>query len=36
MDEFIILDFETTGLSPDYARIIEVGAIVIKGDKNYR
>lgn len=25
------MDFETTGLSPDYARIIEVGAIVIRG-----
>lgn len=31
MDELVILDFETTGLSPDYSRIIEVGAIVIRG-----
>jgi DNA polymerase-3 subunit epsilon len=26
--EVVVLDFETTGLSPDYARIIEVGAAV--------
>lgn len=32
-NEYIILDFETTGLSPDYARVIEVGAIVVKGKK---
>lgn len=31
MDELVILDFETTGLSPIDARIIEVGAIVIRG-----
>ena len=31
MDELVILDFETTGLSPAYARVIEVGAIVIRG-----
>jgi DNA polymerase-3 subunit epsilon len=30
VDELVILDFETTGLSPSYARIIEVGAIIIK------
>ncbi len=33
MDEFVILDFETTGLSPAYARVIEVGAIIVKGSK---
>jgi DNA polymerase III epsilon subunit family exonuclease len=33
VDEFVILDFETTGLSPAYARIIEVGAIIVKGSK---
>lgn len=32
VDELVILDFETTGLSPDYARVIEVGAIVLKDD----
>ena len=32
-DEFVILDFETTGLSPDYERIIEVGAVIVKGKK---
>lgn len=30
MDEIVILDFETTGLSPSYARVIEVGAIIVK------
>ena len=33
MDEVIILDFETTGLSPSYARIIEVAAILVKNKK---
>lgn len=33
MNELVILDFETTGLSPSYARIIEVGAIVLKDNK---
>ena len=33
MDELVILDFETTGLSPNYARVIEVGAIIISGEK---
>ncbi len=33
MNELVILDFETTGLSPEYARVIEVGAIVIKEQK---
>lgn len=32
-DEVVILDFETTGLSADYDRIIEVGAVVFKGNK---
>ena len=31
-DEVVILDFETTGLSADYERIIEVGAAIVKGD----
>lgn len=29
-EECVILDFETTGLSPAYARVIEVGAIIVK------
>jgi DNA polymerase-3 subunit epsilon len=33
VDELVILDFETTGLSPSYARVIEVGAILIKENK---
>ncbi len=32
-EELIVLDFETTGLSPNYARIIEVGAVLVKGNK---
>lgn len=32
-DEVVILDFETTGLSTDYSRIIEVGAAIVKGDE---
>jgi len=32
MDELVILDFETTGLSPTYARVIEVGAILVKNE----
>jgi DNA polymerase-3 subunit epsilon len=32
-DELVILDFETTGLSPAYARVIEVAAVRIKGGK---
>ena len=31
--EVVILDFETTGLSPDYARVIEVGAVVFRENK---
>lgn len=30
MEELVILDFETTGLSPTYARIIEVAAVIIR------
>lgn len=33
MDELVILDFETTGLSPAYARVIEVGAVLVKSGK---
>lgn len=33
MEEFVILDFETTGLSPSYSRVIEVGALLVKQDK---
>ncbi len=33
MQEFVILDFETTGLSPAYARIIEVGAVLVRDNK---
>ena len=33
MEELVILDFETTGLSPAYARIIEVGAILVRDKK---
>lgn len=29
-DEVVVLDFETTGLSTDYERIIEVGAAIVK------
>lgn len=32
-DEVVILDFETTGLSTDYDRIIEIGAAIVEGDK---
>ena len=32
-DEVVVLDFETTGLSTDFDRIIEVGAAVVKGDE---
>lgn len=30
-DELVILDFETTGLSADYDRVIEVGAVIVRG-----
>lgn len=33
MKEFVILDFETTGLSPSYSRVIEVGALLVQQDK---
>jgi DNA polymerase III subunit epsilon len=33
MKELVILDFETTGLSPAYARIIEVGAVLVRDSK---
>jgi DNA polymerase-3 subunit epsilon len=32
-EELVILDFETSGLSPSYSRIIEVGAVIIKGQE---
>ena len=31
--EYVVLDFETTGLAPPLARIIEVGAVKIKAGK---
>ncbi|MFT4553179.1 MAG: DNA polymerase-3 subunit epsilon [Chlamydiales bacterium] len=32
-DEVVVLDFETTGLTTDYDRVIEVGAALVKGDE---
>jgi len=32
-EEVVILDFETTGLSANYERVIEVGAALVKGNK---
>lgn len=32
-NEVVVLDFETTGLSSDYDRVIEVGALLIKNHK---
>ena len=32
-EEIVIIDFETTGLSPEYDRIIEVGAVIVKNNK---
>lgn len=29
-NEFAVIDFETTGLSADYCRIIEVGAVIVR------
>ncbi len=31
--EVVILDFETTGLSTDYDRIIEIGAAIVEGNQ---
>lgn len=31
-DEVVVLDFETTGMSADYDRIIEVGAAIVRGN----
>ncbi|MCX6984728.1 MAG: exonuclease domain-containing protein [Lentisphaerae bacterium] len=28
--EFAVIDFETTGLSADYCRVIEVAAVIIR------
>ena len=33
MDELVVIDFETTGLSTEYCRVIEIGAAIIKGKK---
>lgn len=33
MQEFVVLDFETTGLSPLRHRVIEVGAAVVRGNE---
>jgi len=30
INEFAVIDFETTGLSPDYCRIIEVAAVIVR------
>ena len=32
-EPLVILDFETTGLSPDFARIIEVGAVLVEENR---
>lgn len=32
-DEVVVLDFETTGLTTDYDRVIEVGAALVKGNE---
>ena len=32
-EPLVILDFETTGLSPDFSRIIEVGAVLIEENR---
>lgn len=29
-NEFVVIDFETTGLSADYCRVIEVGAVIVR------
>ncbi|HCE46690.1 MAG TPA: hypothetical protein DET40_24345 [Lentisphaeria bacterium] len=29
-NEFAVIDFETTGLSPDCCRVIEVAAVIVK------
>jgi DNA polymerase III epsilon subunit-like protein len=33
LHEVVILDFETTGLSPSYDRVIEVGCATLRGGK---
>jgi DNA polymerase-3 subunit epsilon len=33
LDEVVVLDFETTGLSAQYERVIEVGAALVKGNQ---
>lgn len=32
-NEYIVLDFETTGICPSFARVIEVGAVRVKNNK---
>ena len=33
VDEVVIIDFETTGLSENYERVIEVGAAIVRGER---
>jgi len=31
--EIVVLDFETTGMKADYCRVIEAGAVLVRGDE---
>lgn len=33
IQEFVVIDFETTGLSADYCRVIEVAAVIVRNGK---